>query len=376
MLKTALCISVLLVAANVCYGHGTCAKFHNQYFKITHFAIDKDTGENAGPAEGTYKGEYNHLHKTTYLNTGRLYSWGYSDLADDYDVSDWADYEDCPAVVPGTNGIPNPDPNKVDDEMLIDPGEASNPMPVNPCDPVVSAPATPYVPSTPDVPAETIPDEVISTPVVSIPDVMVHYSMTFPKGISALHLPIKPEVFYFTDLFETLGDDNVNWIFALRPTVQHWTHVMSVNSRQNEWISEYRGFVAYMENEATIELTAVERQYGYTFMYLRDGMNLIGVPRQAEALKTVGDFYQRFPGILSVKGIPADVEYDMPSEIDWDWFVDLDDDVPIQGTVGYMIESDGDDQYALWGTQWTEPVMAAPGITRNIAIMWGELKSK
>ena len=41
---------------------------------------------------------------------------------------------------------------------------------------------------------------------------------------------------------------------------------MSVNSRQNdEWISEYRGFVIYMENETTIELTAIERQYGYRY---------------------------------------------------------------------------------------------------------------
>ena len=205
---------------------------------------------------------------------------------------------------------------------------------------------------------------------------MVSYFMTFPKGISALHLPIKPETFYFTDLIEALGDDNVNWIFALRPTVQHWTHVTGPNSRSDEWISEHRGFVIYMENETTIELTAVEKPYGYRHIYLHDGMNLIGVPRQAEALETVSDFYRRFPGILSVKSIPADIEYDMPTEIDWEWFVDLDDDVPIESTVGYMIESDGNDEYPLWGTQWVEPVMAAPGITRDIAIMWGELKSQ
>ena len=105
-------------------------------------------------------------------------------------------------------------------------------------------------------------------------------------------------------------------------------------------------------------------------------MNLIGVPRQAEALETVSDFYRIFPGILSVKSIPANIEYDMPSEIDWEWFVDLDDDVPIESTVGYMIESDGDDEYPLWGTQWVEPVMAAPGITRNIVTTWGALKAQ
>ena len=126
-----------------------CQSFHGQYFKIEHFPIAAD-GKNDGPVLSVFVNdelEYKHLHKTTYLlNADRLYSWAYFgiDYSDNFDVSDWADYADCPAVVPGTNGIPNPDPNKVDDEMLIDPGEASNPR-----DPVVTTPATPDVPVAP-----------------------------------------------------------------------------------------------------------------------------------------------------------------------------------------------------------------------------------
>ena len=343
MLKTALCISVLLVAANVCYGHGDELCSYGSKGFITHFT----PGEEYIYTLVNYPGGHGH-HKSYPDGTESWSYWdikGYAEVQAQYASGAWdirGDFDDCKWVV-----VPTP---------------------------------TPYVPTPSVIPAPMPEPDV--TPIVEpeivapIPDVMVTYSMTFPKGISALHLPIKPEVFYFTDLFESLGDDNVNWIFALRPTVQHWTHVTSPNSRSDEWISEYRGFVIYMENETTIELTAVEKPYGYRHIYLHDGMNLIGVPRQAEALETVGDFYRRFPGILSVKSIPADIEYDMPTEIDWDWFVDLDDDVAIEPTVGYMIESDGDDVYPLWGTQWVEPVMAAPGITRDIAIMWGKLKSQ
>ena len=339
MLKSAFCIVLALAITNVCYGHGDelCARGSKGF--ITHFVPGEERISDRVKSTATYPGGHGH-HKAY---PGGTESWGYwSELGYAYVLEQYAngswdvldDFDDCKPEADYVPPTPAPTP-------------------------------APYVPPTPtpDVPAETIPDEVIPTPVVSIPDVMVTYSMTFPKGISALHLPIKPKVIYFTDLFEALSDDNVNWIFALRPTVQHWTHVTSVNSRQNEWISEYRGFVTYMENETTIELAAIERQYGYSMMYLRDGMNLIGVPRQAEALETVGDFYQRFPGILSVKSIPANIEYDMPTEIDLEWFVDLDDDVAVSPTAGYMIEHNGNDEYPLWGTQWTyEPPSAAPGV--------------
>ena len=47
------------------------------------------------------------------------------------------------------------------------------------------------------------------------------FTMTFPKGVNSLHLPFKPYTnFYFTDLYELLGDENVDSIAALRPTVQ------------------------------------------------------------------------------------------------------------------------------------------------------------
>ena len=154
----------------------------------------------------------------------------------------------------------------------------------------------------------------------------------------------------------------------------------SVNSGHDEWIStNYRGFVAYMEDEATIELTAYKKPYGYDTMYLWDGMNLIGVPRQAEALETIGDFYRIFPNIVSVKSIPEDVAFDVASRIELEWFVDLDDDVAISPTAGYMIESDGNDEYPLWGTQWVDMPMAAPGVVRmpyNIVTTWGKVKSR
>ena len=191
----------------------------------------------------------------------------------------------------------------------------------------------------------------------------VYYSMTFPKGISALHLPIKSKNIWFTGLVEQLGDDNVNWISALRPTVQIWTVVRSVNSVIDEWISDYRGFVAYMENETIIELKAVKRGYGYTMMYVKQGYNLIGVPRMSESLVIVDDFYKIFPCVDTVMGMPMDLIYDMPDSVDLDWFDELDGDTVIDGTTGYLLNSTDDNEYPLWGVQWQMPVSAAPSVS-------------
>ena len=67
MLKTALkCISVLLVAANVCYGHGTCQSFHGQYFEIKHFAIAADGTNRTGPVDWAHPtANTSKLHRTT-----------------------------------------------------------------------------------------------------------------------------------------------------------------------------------------------------------------------------------------------------------------------------------------------------------------------
>ena len=53
---------------------------------------------------------------------------------------------------------------------------------------------------------------------------MVSYTMVFREGFGAYHLPIKPDVFYLTDLFAELGV-HATRISALRPTVQLWTDV-------------------------------------------------------------------------------------------------------------------------------------------------------
>ena len=208
----------------------------------------------------------------------------------------------------------------------------------------------------------------------------VSYSITFPQGISALHLPIKPNNIYFTNLYEKLGDDNVNWISALRPTVQVWSIIRSSESRTDGWISSYRGFVVYMEQEVTIELKAIKRGFSYSTIYIKDGMNLIGVPLQSEALEMVGDFYTIFPCVTSVKGIPMYVMFDMPNAVDLDWFEELDDDTMIDGETAYMLQSDGNDEYTLWGTQWQMATpSAAPGVVRqprSLITTWGALKAR
>lgn len=205
------------------------------------------------------------------------------------------------------------------------------------------------------------------------------YTMVFPKGINALRLPFQTDrPRYLTDLYEFLGDENVHFIAALRPSVQAWTIVRSADSSVDEWISPYRGFVVYMENEAALDLKAVKKGFTYAAIPLKHGDNLIGVPLESESLETVGDFFRVFPSVTSVKGIPADTAVDMPASVDVEWFEELDNDVMINGETGYLIHSTADAEYTVWGTQWTmQTSSAAPGVVReprSIVTTWGALK--
>ncbi len=248
--------------------------------------------------------------------------------------------------------------------------------PTNPPITVVTPPAIPITSIvSPDEPAEIKEPDVVP---IDVPVVPVRYTMVFPEGTSLLHLPVRPDgISHLTDLFASLGA-NVNAIGALRPTVQLWSIVTSPQSLHDEWISRHRGILVNMESETTLELTGIARPYGYDFIYLKQGRNLIGVPRQSDALETVGDFYRVFRHVTSVKGLDSDITFSLP--IQDDWFVELDRDTVIDGTTGYMIESDTDDVYPVWGTQWTyEPPSAAPGVDQwryyqNMATTWGALK--
>ena len=230
----------------------------------------------------------------------------------------------------------------------------------------------------PDIPVATIPDVIITPEPEVIPEpppVMTRHTMVFPEGVSLLHLPIESQITHLSSLFGALGD-SVNVIAALRPTVQFWAVVTSENPRVNEWISSYRGLLVDMESEMSLELVGIERPNSYATIYVKQGRNLIGVPRQSNALETVGDLYRRFPGVTSVKGLDSEIDFMLP--IQDDWFVELDRDTVIDGTTGYMIESDTDSQYTVWGTQWTVTAYAAPGVfpmPRNIVTSWGAIKN-
>ena len=203
--------------------------------------------------------------------------------------------------------------------------------------------------------------------------------MTFPQGVSALHLPFpSARVRYFTDLYYFLGDDNVHFLAALRPTVQVWSVVRSVESLHDEWISPHRGFVANMGNKVALELALDNPRYGYTMMYLKTGYNLVGVPRRSPVLETVADFFDVFPTVESVKGLDPNIEVGIDDTPSVGWFIDLDGDTEIDCCTAYLLYSNDDAQYPVWGFPWHyEPSSAAPGIWRvgKLAVTWGGLKS-
>ena len=183
------------------------------------------------------------------------------------------------------------------------------------------------------------------------------FTMTFPEGVNSLHLPFKPyTAFYFTDLFELLEDDNTNAIAALRPTVQIWSIISNSPSVHDEWISRYRGFLIDMEE--TVEVTFIRDayNYGYDMIYLKDGMNLIGVPRDSEYLAIVSDFFVVFDCVAWVE-VMIDGETQIlyhPALESVQLVSTLDGDTEISPTQGYMVMSLDDDEYPVWGDPWGE----------------------
>ena len=284
-------------------------------------------------------------------------------------------YDDWAVVI---SNVPPPPPEPVVEPVVPEPIVVPKPI-VNITPVPQPTPLVIYTPTPVPQPTVVVETEV-PTPepeIIPEPIVTTQYTMVFPEGVSLLHLPIiSQDITHFTALFGALGD-NVNVIAGLRSTVMLWSVITSSPSPHDEWISSSRGFLVDMETQATLELIAVQRPYGYSMMYLNPGMNLVGVPRQSEALQTVGDFYRRFPGVTSVKGLDTDIDFMLP--IQDDWFVELDRDTAIDGTTGYMIESGTDSQYPVWGTQWTVTASAAPGVAkgrRSIVTSWGAIKAQ
>lgn len=191
------------------------------------------------------------------------------------------------------------------------------------------------------------------------------FTMTFPKGVNSLHLPFKPyNAFYFTDLFELLGDENVNSIAALRPTVQVWSVISSATSLHDEWISRYRGFLVDMEE--TVEVTFIRDayNYGYDIIYVKDGMNLIGVPRDSEYLAVVSDFFVVFNCVAWVE-VLIDSETQIlyhPALESMEMESTLDGDTEISPTQGYMLMSLDDDEYPVWGDPWGEKTVPVASV--------------
>ena len=183
------------------------------------------------------------------------------------------------------------------------------------------------------------------------------YTMVFPEGVNSLHLPFKPyTAFYFTDLFELLEDENVNSIAALRPTVQLWSIISSSPSVHDEWISRNRGFLIDMEEIVEVTFIRDAYNYGYDIIYLKDGMNLIGVPRDSEYLAVVGDFFVVFDCVAWVE-VMIDGETQIlyhPALESTQLESTLDGDTEISPTQGYMVMSLDDDEYPVWGDPWGE----------------------
>ena len=88
--------------------------------------------------------------------------------------------------------------------------------------------------------------------------------------------------------------------------------------------------------------------YGYDMIYLKDGMNLIGVPRNSEYLAIVSDFFVVFDCVAWVE-VLIDSETQIlyhPALESMEVESTLDRDTEISPTQGYMLMSLDD---PVWG---------------------------
>lgn len=211
------------------------------------------------------------------------------------------------------------------------------------------------------------------------------YEHTFPEGVSLQHIPLDTPIRYADQPFDVL-DDSLIWSIANRG-VSGWSYYKSQTKRHAGYIGKGIGFVTIMAEEKTIELSGTfdswtrESNTTYKTLYLRQGgLTLLGVPLRSRFLSTVGDFFNRLDGVISVKGIDPELEIDLTAKqikIEEDWFVELDPETLIDCCTSYLIKSDGADQYTLWGLPWAyEPPSAAPAIMREgkLSTTWGAIK--
>ena len=375
-MKSILCIITLFAACVgtvFAHGDGRCVRYADGTLaRISHFA--PSTADDPSP-DADFLGGHGHIKSIGGIVQSRGY-WtpgGYAYVQARIDGGYWDESKIFTDCTPQRNTNRSTQPRHIDTTPDV---VRDIPTPKPPIV-VVSSPADNIIEDI--VPPTPLREpEIVVLPPVIITETLA-YTMTFPQGVSALHLPFpSARARRFTDLYYFLGDDNVHFLAALRPTVQLWTVVRSVDSRVDEWISPYRGFVANMQTEVTLELALDNPRYSYTVMYLKTGYNLIGVPRRSPVLETVADFFDVFPTVESVKGLDPDIEVGIDDTPSVGWFIDLDGDTEIDCCTAYLIYSNDDAQYAVWGFPWHyEPSSAAPGIWRvgKLAVTWGGLKS-
>ena len=353
-MKSILCIITLFAAcaANV-YAHGTCQHFHGRYFKIIHFTPG---GADDQPRRGD-DGKYQHGHRQEYLSTVKTYAWAYFSINYDdpanFDISDWTDYVDCPAVVPGTNGIPNPDPNKVDDENLIDPGEATNPMPV-------VRPQWNSVYS-----SKVEPDELVPLPkqqYVAPIKPIVKFNLELPVGYSFQHIPILTHITSVRGLLGLLGDSVIE-IYADSPDPQPGGILSSAKYEEVLWasVTPGHGFIINMKEPVEIELSGVVVDIDY---YLDTGYKLVGLGLN-HAFDTVGDLSRSGWNNIDAIGGHGDLYYYAWVRVPADEIIVPSRDDKANPATAYLVYVNN-------------VTAAAPGVIReplNIATTWGGLKS-
>ena len=95
-------------------------------------------------------------------------------------------------------------------------------------------------------------------------------------------------------------------------------------------------------------------------MYLKEGQNLIGVPRESSQLELVSDFFVVFDSVMWVELIEDGETRTLYHPLLTTERSTLDGNTEILPTRGYMLMSLEDDEYAIWGNAWGDVINQLP----------------
>jgi len=130
------------------------------------------------------------------------------------------------------------------------------------------------------------------------------FHLSIPPGINLVHLPLgihringqEKRVRTISDLYNALGEENLNFITTYDPEASTWRSYLGERSRgksADRQITQDLGLITVMKHPVNLKIDGIIQQVnGRSYIDLRKGINLVGVPVKDDRIKRVSDLLQ------------------------------------------------------------------------------------